>query len=234
MIPSNSWFPTSLQERAAWLDNFANQFAILAVPLGFTAATATAVSDDNEAFQFCASQTVEVEAFARAFRAYRQTLTEGEIGGRPPAYPANPTTVPPNTVGAGLFERLDELVRQIRVSSNYTPEIGALLGIVPESTVRPAPEDMQPELKVSTLPGSVVQVKFVRGYSSGIVLETKLDNSDNWTNVGIFPASPAVVVVPQNAENLPRSVQIRARYVEGNSPVGQFSPIVTTATQPTA
>ena len=72
------------------------------------------------------------------------------------------------------------------------------------------------------------------GLTNGIVVETKIDNSETWSSVGIFPTSPAIVVVPQNPQNLPRSVQIRARYVEGNSPVGQFSDIVTTATQPSA
>lgn len=34
MIPSRTWFPTNIQDRAAWSDNFAKQFALLAVSLG--------------------------------------------------------------------------------------------------------------------------------------------------------------------------------------------------------
>lgn len=93
---------------------------------------------------------------------------------------------------------------------------------------------MQPALKTVSLPGSVVQVKFVRGTTDGVVLETKVDNADTWSDAGRFFSSPAELVIPQNAQNLPRAVQVRARFVEGNSPVGQFSDIVTTATQPTA
>lgn len=234
MTPSNNWFPSSLQERAAWFQNFFFQFTQIAAMLGFLPAVVTQVSNDNEDFQFCANQTVEVDAFGSAFRAYRKTVTEGNIGDPAPAYPLNPSAVPPNQVATGIFERLDNLVKQIRVASAYTPEIGALLGIIPAQPGNLIPEEMQPTLKASTLPGSVVQVKFVRGNTNGIVVETKLDNSETWTNAGVYGSSPAVIVIPQNPENLPRAVQIRARYVEGNSPVGQFSDIVSTATQPSA
>lgn len=226
------WLPGPLQERAAWMQNFAERFATVAVPLGFTAADVTAVEDDNEAFQFVAEGTVEIDAYAKAFRGYRDNLLDGEIGGRPPMFPANPTAVPPNAVGSGLYERLDELVKRIKVSPAYTPEVGELLGIVAPSTVRPAPEDMQPVLKVQSLPGSVLNVKFVRGQTDGVVLETKVDNSDTWTHAGRYVYSPAELVIPENPSGQPRAVQVRARYMERNDPVGQFSAIVSAYTQP--
>ena len=51
MIPSPRWFPTSLAERLVWMLNFAKQFGIYAVGLGFTAADVTAIQDLNEDFQ---------------------------------------------------------------------------------------------------------------------------------------------------------------------------------------
>ena len=203
MIPSRSWFPASLQERAAWFQNFAVQFSPIAASLGFLPAVVTQVASDNDDFQFCASQTVEVEAFAKAFRAYRQTVTEGNVGEPAPAYPLNPSAVPPAQVPTGIFERLDELVKRIRVAPAYTAEIGALLGIVPAQSNNILPEELQPVLKVTTLPGSVVQVKFTRGDTNGIFVETKIDNSETWNSVGVYPTSPAVLVIPQNPQNLP-------------------------------
>lgn len=232
MIPSSRWFPTTLQERAAWFNNLYNQFLVVAASLGFTVAEVTAVENDNNMMQFVASSALAIDAYDEAARQFRLNVTEGDIGDPTPAFPANPGFVPPTAVPTGIYERLDNLVKRIRVAPNYTPEIGALLGIIPQSPSRPAPENMQPELTVTTLPGSIVQVKFVRGASNGIVIETNLDNSGTWTNLGIHPASPAVLTIPENAQNLPRAVQIRARYVEGNSPVGQFSDISTVATQP--
>lgn len=173
-----------------------------------------------------------VGAGKKAVREFRISLTEGAIGDPAPAFPANPGYVPPAAAVAGLYQRLDELVKRIRVAPNYTPEIGALLGIVPQNPSRPAPAAMQPTLKVETLPGSVVNVSFKRGFTDGIAVEIKVDNATTWSEAGRFFSSPAGVVVPENPQNLPRAVQVRARYIEKNSPVGLYSDIVTTATQP--
>ncbi|MGD9562995.1 MAG: hypothetical protein AB7F88_12650 [Pyrinomonadaceae bacterium] len=235
MQPSNKWFPVPLQERAAWFQNFAAQFNQIGTGLGFLPSVLTQVQNDNTDFQFCADQTVEVEAFAKAFRLYRQTVTEGHVGDPAPQYPTNPSAAPPSQVPTGIFERLDDLVKQIRVANTYTPEIGALLGIIPAPPGNLIPPDeLQPTLKATTLPGSVVQVKFVRGSTNGVMIEMKLDNAVSWSDAGKFYSSPAQLTVPENAENLPRSVQLRARYVEGNGPVGLYSDIVATVTLPQA
>jgi hypothetical protein len=90
---------------------------------------------------------------------------------------------------------------------------------------------MKPELTPTSLPNSVLQVKFVRGNTDGVVIETSVD-SGSWSNAGRFFKSPATFAIPENPNGVPRAVQLRARYVEGDSPVGQFSPTVTIATQP--
>lgn len=232
MIPSSKWFPTSLAERSAWYANLATQFDDVAISLGFTAADVTAVNDDHALLQSITAITMELDSYAAAVRQYRKIVTEGNTGDPTPAFPAMPTYVIAAAVPTGLFERLDSLVKRIRVAPNYTNEIGALLGIMPSNPSPVPPVDMQPTLKTVSMPGSIVLVSFVRGETDGIVVETKLDNADVWTDAGRFFKSPAELVIPQNAQSLPRSVQVRARYVEGNTPVGQLSPVVTTATQP--
>lgn len=226
------YVPTSLQELAAWMDNLAVQFVNVANSLGFVAADVTALQNDNQDVQFCASATVELEAFIKAFRQYRKNVMFGSIGEPTPAYPPNPGSGPPIGVPTGIMERVDRLVTRIKVSPAYTPEIGALLGIIPVSPVKPA--NPQPVLKVEALPGSLVEVKFVRGQMDGVVLEMKLDNAETWSDAGRFYSSPAELVIPHNTENLPRAVRVRARYVEKNTAVGQYSSVVSTATQPAA
>lgn len=134
----------------------------------------------------------------------------------------------------GIFERLDNLVKRIRVAPNYTPEIGALLGIIPQSPSRPAPEDLQPTIKATAMPGSVVNVKFVRGGMSGVLIETQIDNSGTWSSVGQFSVSPATITIPENPQNLPRYVQVRARYFDKDEPVGLISQVDSVSTLPSA
>ena len=228
---SNSWFPTSLQERAAWFHNFSNQFGVVGISLGFTAEEIAALEDDSQVFEFLAGATKSIDMFVDAFRQYRLVLTEGNIGEPSPSYPPNPAFagIPCAT---GIFERLDRIVKRVRTAPAYTPEIGALLGIIP-SVPGPQPEaEIKPTLTAVSMPGSVVNVKFVRGSTAGIAVEVKVDNAETWSEAGRFYKSPAALVIPENPSKLPRSVQIRARYVDGNTAVGQYSAAVTTATQP--
>lgn len=234
MIPSPSWYPQAMQLIAAWWTNFAVQFGSLHLSLGFTAADNTVVQDDNDVVQFVAETAVALEAFADAVRLYKKRVLQGDIGDPMPNIPAYTSPGSPTEVPAGINERLDNLVKRIRVSPTYTAEAGALLGIIPVSPDRPAPETLKPEIKAAALPGSVVSVKFVRGSMSGVVIETQVDNSGAWTNAGSFAVSPAEFVVPQNPENLPRSVQVRARYLDKFEPVGLLSQVDTVSTLPAA
>lgn len=232
MVPSNRWFPASLQDRAAWFDNFANNFSNVAVSLGFTLADSTEVAADNAAMQFIANTAVALEAYKDGIRGYRIALTEGNIGDPAPAFPANVTfTAPDPPRPAGLFERLDELVKRIRVSPAYTEEIGGLLGIIPTKPDDVAPENMQPVIKARAMPGSVVEVEFKRGMTDGISVQTMLDETNVWDDAGKFFKSPATLNIPPNGGG-PRKVTLRARYLAGNNAVGLNSDQVVVVTTP--
>jgi len=231
MQPSHKWFPTSLQERAAWYQNFSTQFLVVATQLGFTVLDQSGVDADNLIVQFLAQTAVDIDSYKDAVRQYRVIMLEGNVGDPMPSFPANTSFSAPASRPTGIFERLDELVKRIRVSPSYTDEIGALLGILPSGSGSVSPIDLKPVIKAVALPGSVVLVSFVRGSTDGVIVETKLDNG-TWSDAGRYFKSPAQLPIPQNADNLPRAVQVRARYVDGDTPVGQLSSVVSTATQP--
>lgn len=232
MTPSNRWFPSSLQDRAGWCANFSIQFTDKAVALGFTAGDATANAADCKLVVDLALILTQVDVYAEAVRKYRDLVLDGEDGNLTPAFPDLPGYTDPSGPEAGVFDRIDKLVKRIRVSPAYTPEIGALMGILPQSVTRPPDNEMQPELKSETLPGSVIEVKFKRGSTDGIVIETKVGDSETWTEAGKFAVSPAELVIPSVGPNTSSFVQIRARYLDGNSPIGQYSPAISTVTQP--
>ena len=60
----------------------------------------------------------------------------------------------------------------------------------------------------------------------------QLDNETAWASVGNFFKSPAVLNIAPNPGNLPRAVRLRARYLDGNNPVGQNSDTVNITTVP--
>ena len=231
MIPSKRWFPTTLVDRAVWLNNFTTQFEQVAPSLGFSAADVTSMTQDNEDFQAVAKAMIVAESFMSALRQFRITLTEERPGSAQPHFPNLDVTPPPNAVPAGIFQRLDDRVQRIRTAAAYTDEIGALLGIIPAGSQSLTASELVPEIKASVLPGNIVHVRFTRADTHGLFIEMKLDRDGEWTDVGRFIRSPAVLEVPDGT-GAPRAVEIRARYLIGNNPVGQNSNVVSVVTTP--
>jgi hypothetical protein len=86
-------------------------------------------------------------------------------------------------------------------------------------------------LKAVPMPGNVVQVKFTRGQTDGIDVQIKVDNAESWSSAGRFFKSPASLNIPDGT-GLPHAVEIRARFLEGNDPVGQNSDTINVVTLP--
>ena len=232
MIPSSKWFPSSLGDRADWYANFNTQLGIgtMGTSLGLSAADMTTIGDDNSVMQFLSNSAAYFEAYMDGVREYRKTITEGKIGDAPPVFP---TFVSPGTVTAvptGIFERLDQFVKRIRASPAYTPETGALLAIIPQKGDDLVESELKPALKASAMPGNVVEIEFVRGKTAGINIETNIDGA-GWTFAAFKANSPATLNIPNGTGN-PHSVQLRARYVLKDEPVGLNSDTVNVVTTP--
>jgi hypothetical protein len=211
--------------------NFATQANASGLTYGLTAAEITQIGQDNDVIQFLADAAVTIDAYDDAVRAYRKVITEGDIGDPTPAFPVNMDLSLPVVIPTGMFERLNNYVERIRASAAYTPETGAIYGIIPQASEGFNPAEEVVEINATVDPGNLVNVTFVRGRSDGIRVEIAIDKGP-WTSQGNYMKSPVVLEVPQNEDELPRSVQIRARYLDGNTPVGDWSDIVTVQTIP--
>lgn len=232
MRPSHKWFPMNLIDQAAWIRNFNNQIQAIGASFGLTSSELDILGKDAANIRFYASVQVQLDAYRSAARIWGKSFTEGHIGGATPVFPADLTLAPPFPLQPpGAFERLDAIVRRVRAAANYTEEIAAILGIVPRRKEWLAPHEMAPELTASVEPGNLVKVSFIRGSSHGIYIETNVDKA-GWSFADKAFVSPATFAVPQNEAQTPRGVQIRARYLDGNAPVGNWSSTVTVQTIP--
>ena len=234
MRPSIRWFPLSLTERAAWYRNFNQRIQVIGPSLGLTAGELATIQADCEMLTFLAASTTSVARFAQSFEAFRRVMTENGSGDAEPHVPPPPTLTPPAGAGPGIFDRLTRLVKRIRTAPSFTEETAALLGIArTRYRVRQThlEDGASPKITASALPAGVVTLKFVRGASTGIFVEMRLDNDEEWQLAGKFVKSPAEFTVPPNADALPRRVQIRARFLHGNDAVGNWSDVVTVQTQ---
>jgi hypothetical protein len=233
MIPSSRWFPTSLAARALWMENFATQFAIIAISLGFTAADVQSVNDDNTVFQYLADIFNQIKAFEEAVRQYRIIITEGDIGATTPTFPANPAFALPKDVLTGLFERLDKLRTRIMAANNYTDEIGALLNILPTQSSSIAPESLKP---VATLTPKFSDYKFTvhatRMGKPGYKVQIRRMDSEAWTTVAQSQTADIDVQIAPTTPGVPERVQVRVILMEKNEEVGQPSDAVSITLNP--
>lgn len=224
MIPSRRWFPTTLQERAAWYDNFATQFNVLATQLGFTALDQSVVDADNDVMQFLASTALALDGYKEAVRQYRVIITEGNIGDPTPAFPANPAFSLPTSQPTGMFERLDNLVKRIRVSPSYTDEAGALLGIIPAPTPTPVFEDLKPVIKASqSFENYSFDVNVTRLGMSAYKIQIQRQGENKWTDNGFAQGNPFTVTVTPTTAGQPERILVRAILLDKNTPVGMPS-----------
>ncbi len=231
MIPSNSWFPMGWADRVTWYNTFAQAFVLLYTQLGFTNADLTQVNEDNAMMQFLGQNLPTIDNYAEAARSFRKGITEGDVDGSTPTFPTIGNLQPGLPVPQGIFERLDTLVKRIRLSATYTEEEGDQLGIVPKKSSSIAPENAQPTLTTDTDPGNVIFVKFKKGQFTGVFLQASVDKGA-WEDKGRFTRSPITLTIPQSQDELPRLVALRARYLIGDDVVGEWSSTVTTQTTP--
>lgn len=226
MRPDQRWFPTNRVERAAWFNNFSAQFAKVALGLGFTQDDIDSVNADNEMLQFTSRTILAVESYMSAVQAFQKTVTLGRNGTGTSQFPALPNlNVPPN-VPTGIFERLERLVRRVRVAPAYTPETGALLNIIPKQTYGANLADAVPTVKISQTsePYSFAVRTAKRNFTS-FQVEIMRGSSDKWEMGGFFTSSPGIIRVEPIAIGQPELLQVRLRMISDNQPVGKFSDI---------
>lgn len=232
MIPNPRWFPTSLQERAAWYENFADQATASGTTYNLSAAEVTQIGLDKDMIVFLAETAVSLEAFVDGVRAFRKEVTEGPANGEVPEFPENLVLTPATAIKQGMFERLIDFAERIKASAPYDTSVGELYGIVggpaPESL---APSEWQPVIQAMSQPGSIVEVTFTKGKTGGIYIETNVDN-EGWKFADKATKSPVTLKIDAAAGGNPRNVSIRARYLDGNTPVGNWSSIVVVQTNP--
>ena len=221
MIPSRTWFPGTLQDRAGWCANLSTQFADNAVALGFTAAQATANTADCTMVVNLAAITVALNAYAEAVRQFRIIITENPTGDPTPIFPDFPSYSSPSGPATGVFERIDNLVKRIRLSPAYTDEIGALLGILPSSPTTLPENELKPVIKASE---SIMNYKFdvnvTRLGMTQFKIQILRSGDTVWEDVAFATNNPATVAVTPTTAGQPERIQVRAILLASQQPIG--------------
>jgi hypothetical protein len=204
------------------MDNFT---PALSLALGFTVAERSALDDDNTDFQHLASTQAALENFSTAWRQYRISLTEDAVGTVTPVFPNENFSAVPVGVPAGIFQRLIEAVDKIRAANAYTDEIGANLGIVPQSPTPVAEGDLKPVIKVEADPmgGYKFIANVTRLGQPAYKLQIQRKGSSTWEDAIVATSNPTPVTVTPQTPGEPERILVRAVLYKGSVAIGQPS-----------
>ncbi len=130
----------------------------------------------------------------------------------------------------GVLSFIRSIVKRIKAHPNYTTAIGQDLGIIGEQQTQFSVNSVRPSLALMVNEGNSVEVKFKKGKFDGILLQCKKATGD-FETVGNVISSPFDDKTP-SANDKPEKREYRAKYLNGNETVGQFSDVVTVVTNP--
>lgn len=235
MTPSPNWFPTSLQDRAAWYLNFNTQAQATGATLGLTAGDLTQIDNDNDVMQFLAATKTQLDAYEAAVTTYRRIITTGDVGDVTPPFPANPAFALPVVIPTGMFERLSEVYRQrIMASAAYTDEQGVLYGIVGIKEVPKAPSSIKPTLEVFAAQTGYMFSAVVSNREDSDMwdISVKMSSSANWTLAKTATGKATDVVVTPTTPGQPIQLQARVQLKKNNQNYGQLSDTVYVTVNP--
>jgi len=225
MIPSVRWFPSGLQNRAAWFQNFSEKFSDVATSLGFSAADVTAVEQDNQVMQFLAQIIVQLDTYDDAIRKYLAIITEGDPGSATPMFPANLDFVLPLILATGIYARIINLVERIKLAKGYTDETGALLGILPTATGSVSPGSVKPSIKAFAAVEDYEASVVVSGREKADQWQVEIlrEGATEWETIKIATGKSVDIKITPTAQGKPERVQIRVQLIKNNKKYGQPS-----------
>lgn len=233
MRPDQRWFPTNRIDRAAWFRNFSTQFSQIGISLGFTQAEIDAVNADNAVLQYTTASLTQMDALMRSLRAFEQVVTMDANNSSEPNFPVISLPAPPAMVAAGIFERLERLVRRIRCAPAFTPDRGALLGIDRVNARIADPQNFVPTFKAAAVaePYSLSVRCAVRLFN-GFEVSISRKDSAVWENAGSFYSSPATITITPATPGVPEQVNVRVRMIKANFPATPYSGTATVTVNP--
>ena len=202
------------------------------LPTYKTAVGAT-VQDDNDItedggnLQYIIEYAELIEANKKTVNQIKKTVYEGDPDETISAFPVFPAAAPPfSPMNAGIEERFRKRNARFKTADGYTKEIGIALGIEQPEGNQPSPDSLIAALKLTVSGDYQYEAEFHKHGQSAMLIQQRVKGTEKWTEAKTALASPATVTVePPANEGAAVQLEIRARLLKGNDPVGQWSPI---------
>jgi len=137
------------------------------------------------------------------------------------------TELPFPSVKAGALSRYLNRKARAKLASGYTQQIGLAMGYVDTPPEPVQPDNLTAALKRYTDMGNYsISAAFQKQGMSGMLFQYRIKGTEKWFDIKTALTSPVLINFPQpSVEGAVLEIEVRVRLIEGNTPVGHWSPI---------
>lgn len=226
------FIPRGWSEFAEWFENFSGSLNLLAAKYGISAEKLAEIEADNEWVQYWIRAKFSAKILEKQLTEYIAAMVKGEIGDPLLTNPSwNLGANPPAVTPPGIKKRIRQIIRQIKAHSAYTEADGELLGIIGMARGRISLNEIQPKLKIETLPDYKLQIRYKKEAMDAIRIETR-QKGDSWQLATILTASPGTITVTPLVPDEVEKIEVRAVFQQKNQLAGIYSPTYSPIVQP--
>ncbi len=219
------YLPTTDAGKAIWLNNFTIKVSMYASTLGVSANELSNLQKDNAAYQYVIDLLNQYRHAVLNLTGYKNMMKHAlhnQHLGAIPTLPNFPT--PPPAVPEGIFDRVTKLASRIKVSLNYTTNIGNDLGIT-SSTSNLDTDSMQPTLYISLNVGKP-QIKWTKGKADATALYVDRNDGLGFVLIGRFTKSTYIDIVTLPENKRYEEWHYKAIFVIADKLVGLYSDVI--------
>lgn len=216
------YLPSTDAGKAIWLQNFTTKVSMYASTLGVSTTEITNLQKDNAAYQYVIDLLNQYRHAVLNLTGYKNMMKHAlnnQHLGAIPTLPNFPT--PPPAVPEGIFDRVTKLASRIKVSLNYTTNIGNDLGITSSNTDIDM-DSMQPVLRI-TLNVGKPHIKWTKGKADATALYVDRNDGLGFVLIGHFTRSEYIDIATLPADKRYEEWHYKAIFVIADKLVGLYS-----------
>lgn len=231
---SKSPIPSKLSEVPAFYTNFGNVLVQHGTTFGIVPADMTShLNDRDYAVHEINIRLSQAKTTAAAEVELKDLLLEGDEAAQWPdplpgsqVLPAFPTAVPP--VAPGIFKRLRKLIQTLKNHRNYTPVLGAQLGIIVSGEATAA--DV-PALTLISAVAPLVTIGWNKDVWDGVKVKGRIPGGA-WVDLGTDMFSPWVDTRPLAVPGQAELREYAMCYLDGDTPLAAQSDVLVVTVTP--
>ena len=222
-MPERDWYPASMDSRAAWWANFILRRPDFEAKYPVLHTLSSELQADNSWIQYWVEARHAADELSQQLTRYFNTIAGNDATADPPAPivwtlpPAAPAEAKP-----GIERRIREVRRDVVGQIDYAKADGDALGFELPEAPAVVESDVTAAFEAKTLVAFEVQFSFKKRGLAAMRFEYR-HKGGNWAPAGTLINSPGALAIPPTTPGTAEQIEVRAVYLDGNTPYGNYS-----------